>query len=74
MRSTYAWMWRRRGRLRTRAIAIINIAGAAWRAPLLARAARRRGARASDGLREAWHWMRLHAEGLAPGSTLEHHR
>jgi GT2 family glycosyltransferase len=74
MQSTYAWMWRRRGRLRTRATAIVNIAGAAWRAPLLARAARRRGARRSDGLREAWQWMRLHAHGLAPGRELERHR
>jgi GT2 family glycosyltransferase len=74
MRSTYAWMWRRRGSLRTRATAIINIAGAAWRAPLLARAARRRGAPGSDGLREAWRWMRLHAQGLIRRSSLERHR
>jgi GT2 family glycosyltransferase len=74
MRSTYAWLWRRRGPWRTRTVALINIAGAAARAPALAIAARRRGAPAADGLREAAEWARLHAHGLAPGRVLERHR
>ena len=74
IQSTYAWMLRRRGITRTRAAALVNIAGAVWRVPLLAQAARRRGAPWSDGLREAWGWMRLHALGLASRPRLERHR
>jgi GT2 family glycosyltransferase len=72
-RSTYAWLLRRRGWLRTRLIAAINVAGmgarwaaltpAAWVSPVHF-AGRRARAR--------W-WARLHASGLAPTAVLRRH-
>lgn len=65
MQSTYAWMLRRRGPLRTRVCAAVNVCGATARAALLTRAARRGGpaaARRADLVR----WARLHRVGLRP--------
>ena len=72
--STYAWMLRRRGAVRTRAVAAVNVGGAAvrWAAFRVAdgaptsRFAERRAASAA--------WARLHRAGLAPRSRLERHR
>ena len=63
-RATYEWMQRRRGPLRTRAFAAIQVAGQAARLLLLVPAARiapRRWARRRDAAR--W-WLGLHMEGL----------
>jgi N-acetylglucosaminyl-diphospho-decaprenol L-rhamnosyltransferase len=73
-RSTYAWSLRRRGVLRTRAVALVNVAaaGARWAAltPLAAVAPGRFGER-----RRAWRWWaRVHASGLAPTAELRAHR
>jgi N-acetylglucosaminyl-diphospho-decaprenol L-rhamnosyltransferase len=73
-RSTYAWMLRRMGAPRTRAVALIQIAGQvarlAWLEPA-ARIAPGRFARRRDAAR--W-WIRLHRSGLAPRAELEAHR
>ena len=65
-RLTYAWMLRRRGLVRTRAVAALNVAGAGarWLAltPL--------GSRAADR-RQRWRWWAsLHAAGLARRDVL----
>jgi len=73
MRSTYAWMIRRRGPVRTRTIAVINIGGAAVRAALLTPAARLSPQRWAERRRELMQWMRLHAIGLASRHRLERH-
>jgi GT2 family glycosyltransferase len=74
MRSTYAWMLRRRGAARTRLYAALNVAGALARAALLTPGAvarpRRYGARRQAMLT----WARLHKLGLRRRSALEHHR
>jgi N-acetylglucosaminyl-diphospho-decaprenol L-rhamnosyltransferase len=74
MWSTYAWTLRRRGRLRTRAIATISIAGALVRyvalSPLAVLAPHPWRAR-----RAVWAaWARLHLAGLAPAASLRAHR
>lgn len=62
LRSTYAWMLRRRGPARTRATAAINVAGAYTRAVVLRSAYHRR-------------WGALHRRaGLGARRTLEEHR
>jgi GT2 family glycosyltransferase len=73
-RSTYAWMLRRMGPLRTRSGALVQVAGQAVRFAALAPAARvapRRFARRRDAAR--W-WMHVHRAGLAPRRELESHR
>ena len=71
-RATYAWMLRRRGMARTRAAALINVAGAAGRAAGLTPAARARPARFAPARASAARWTRLHARtGLAPRARLE---
>jgi GT2 family glycosyltransferase len=65
MASTYAWMLRRRGPVRTRATAALNVAGALARAGF-ARSSRRRAAN--------MRWARLHRIGLRPRGELERHR
>ncbi len=57
---TYAWMLRRRGLVRARAAALINIAGAEARA-LLSRGPARAAAQ---------RWARIHRSGLAPAAEL----
>jgi GT2 family glycosyltransferase len=73
-RSTYAWMLRRMGAPRTRAVAAIQIAGQAarllWLIPA-ARIAPSRYARRRDAAR--W-WIRLHRAGLESRAALESHR
>jgi GT2 family glycosyltransferase len=73
-RSTYAWMLRRMGAPRTRAVAAIQIVGQAirllWLWPL-ARIAPKRFARRRDAAR--W-WIHLHRSGLASRAKLESHR
>src|SRR4051794_37929842 len=73
-RSTYAWMVRRMGPGRTRAVAAIQVAGQAarliWLAPA-ARIAPRRFARRRDAAR--W-WIGLHRTGLASRAQLDAHR
>jgi N-acetylglucosaminyl-diphospho-decaprenol L-rhamnosyltransferase len=73
-RSTYAWMMRRFGPVRTRLVAVINIAGAAARAlaltPLALISSERWGWR-----RELFkRWARLHSIGLASARRLLDHR
>ena len=69
MRATYAVLLRRRGLLRTRATASINLLGAlgrlAWLTPLALIAPRWRARR-----RECRRWLGAHREGLRPASTL----
>ena len=64
MRETYRWMRLRRGILRTRAVAAINVAGAGmrwlWRVP----AAAIRPERWAEPRAEFRDWARLHAQGL----------
>ena len=75
MQATYAWMLRRRGPARTRAAALVNLAGAAGRAALLTPAARARPARFAYARARALNWARLHAKtGLAPRASLERRR
>ena len=73
-RSTYAWMLRRMGVPRTRAVAAIQIGGQlarlVWLEPA-ARIAPGRFARRRDAAR--W-WIRLHRYGLASRADLEAHR
>jgi N-acetylglucosaminyl-diphospho-decaprenol L-rhamnosyltransferase len=74
VRSTYAWTLRRRGPLRTRAIAAIGICGALVRclalSPLALVAPDPWRAR-----RAVWAtWARLHRAGLAPAASLRAHR
>ncbi len=75
MRSTYAWMLRRRGLPITRTYALLNSAGALARLALLSGPALAGGGEA----RGRWHsmltWSRLHLAGLASSrTTLERHR
>ena len=73
-RSTYAWMLRRMGAPRTRAVAAIQIAGQAirllWLRPL-GRIAPNRFAKRRDTAR--W-WINVHRSGLASRAALESHR
>jgi GT2 family glycosyltransferase len=62
-RSTYAWMLWRRGAVRTRLVAAINVAGALARGAL------------QPAARERMHWWAsVHRQGLAPRRELERHR
>ena len=73
MRSTYAWMLRRRGPLRTRMTAAINVAGAASRWTALAPFALIRSDRFRWRLRELAFWTRVHWMGLRELEQLHHH-
>jgi GT2 family glycosyltransferase len=73
-RSTYAWMLRRMGAPRTRAVAAIQIAGQAARVALLTPAARVAPGRFAARRDAARWWMRLHRAGLASRRELEAHR
>jgi N-acetylglucosaminyl-diphospho-decaprenol L-rhamnosyltransferase len=66
--STYAWMLRRRGIVRTRAVAAVNVAGALWRWAWLTARGRPREAAAFR------RWATLHRIGLRPRRALEGHR
>lgn len=71
--STYAWMLRRRGSLTTRAVAAINIVGAAVRTAFLTPAALI-NPRWRRNQRAALTTLRAHRIGLASRSALESHR
>ena len=64
MRSTYAWMVRRRGPTLARAVALTNVAGATLRYLLLTPLAAVAPARWSWQRRQARRWAQLHAAGL----------
>jgi N-acetylglucosaminyl-diphospho-decaprenol L-rhamnosyltransferase len=73
-RSTYAWMLRRRGAARTRAVAALNVAGAGVRAALLAPAARVAGGRWAESRRFWTWWARVHRTGFEARRELAEHR
>jgi GT2 family glycosyltransferase len=73
-RSTYAWMLRRMGAPRTRAVAALQVAGQAVRVALLTPAARVAPARYERRRAAARWWMKLHRAGLASRADLEAHR
>ena len=73
-RSTYAWMYRRMGARRTRAVAALQVAGQGARVALLTPAARIAPGRYSRRRDAARWWMRLHRAGLASRAELEAHR
>lgn len=73
-RSTYAWMLRRMGAPRTRAVAAIQIAGQAARLLWLEPAARIAPARFGRKRNAARWWIRLHRAGLESRADLEAHR
>src|SRR4051794_20296624 len=73
-RSTYAWMLRRMGAPRTRAVAAIQIAGQAARLVWLEPAARIAPKRFAHPRNAARWWIRLHRTGLKSRKTLEKHR
>jgi hypothetical protein len=68
-RSAYAWMLRRRGRMRTWLIGAINISGLVARSVVWTRAARRDPARFAHRRAMAGWWMRAHVKGLAGASA-----
>jgi GT2 family glycosyltransferase len=72
--STYGWMTRRRGRVRTRAVAAVNVAGAAGRAAWMAPAAVVAPGRWRAPARMFAKWARLHTIGLRSRETLLRHR
>lgn len=75
LRSTYAWMLRRRGRTRTRTVALVNVSGAAARALIFKPLAMLSPARWGSLPGYFAHWARLHRRvGLAPRAALERHR
>jgi hypothetical protein len=66
MDATYAWMLRRQGPVRTRAVAFMNVAGATGRTMLFRVLSRRWPERFEPLLDENIEWRRLHRIGLAP--------
>jgi N-acetylglucosaminyl-diphospho-decaprenol L-rhamnosyltransferase len=73
-RSTYAWMLRRMGAPRTRAVAAIQIVGQLVRLAWLTPAALFRPDRFGRRREAARWWIRLHRAGLASRAELEAHR
>jgi len=73
-RSTYAWMLRRMGAPRTRAVAAIQIGGQMARLLWLEPAARIAPARWQRRRDAARWWIRLHRSGLESRAALESHR
>jgi GT2 family glycosyltransferase len=73
-RSTYAWMLRRMGAPRTRAVAAIQIAGQLIRLAWLLPAARVAPTRFERRRNAARWWIRLHRAGLESRNNLEAHR
>lgn len=67
---TYSWMLRRRGLVRTRAAAAVNLAGAAARAALLTVAARVNPQRYGPARDAARRWVTIHRSGLLPAREL----
>jgi N-acetylglucosaminyl-diphospho-decaprenol L-rhamnosyltransferase len=73
-RATYAWMLQRRGWLRTRTVAAVNLAGAALRWAALTPLAWARPGRFGPRRRELAGWTRAHATGLQPARRLRAQR
>jgi N-acetylglucosaminyl-diphospho-decaprenol L-rhamnosyltransferase len=73
-RSTYAWMLRRMGAPRTRAVAAIQIAGQAARLLWLEPATRIAPSRFRQKRDAARWWIKLHRAGLESRASLESHR
>ena len=73
-RSTYAWMLRRRGLVRTRLVAGINVATCLARWVALTPAALINPGRWGPPRQAAHEWARRHAVGLQPAETLARHR
>jgi N-acetylglucosaminyl-diphospho-decaprenol L-rhamnosyltransferase len=74
-RSTYSWMLRRRGAVRTRSCALLNTVGAGVRLALLTPPALLRGGEWRARWRTMRRWTRLHGQNLlASRATLERHR
>lgn len=73
-RSTYGWMMRRFGPARTRAIAFMNLVGAAARYVALAPAARLAPERWAEHRRALAPWIRSHLAGLGTRSSVERYR
>ena len=73
-RSTYAWMLRRMGAPRTRAVAAIQIAGRLARLLWLEPAARIAPRRFAQRRNAARWWIRLHRAGLESRASLNEHR
>jgi N-acetylglucosaminyl-diphospho-decaprenol L-rhamnosyltransferase len=74
LRSTYAWLWRRRSPFVTRLIALLNIAGAGARWLGFAVLARVRPARFTRNRDLMRGWAKAHRIGLRPRAELESHR
>ena len=70
-RCAYAWMLRRRGRARTVAVGLLNLAGSAGRFVLLLAAG---GVRRDERLRALGRWTLVHLYALAPRRTLARYR
>ncbi|MGI8512193.1 MAG: glycosyltransferase family 2 protein [Solirubrobacteraceae bacterium] len=68
---TYTWTLRRRGAAFTRALALISLAGAAFRLAAFGVLARLRPARFGPPRDAARAWLRRHRAGLAPRAELE---
>jgi GT2 family glycosyltransferase len=73
-RSAYAWMLARRGRARTRAVALAHLAGPAVRARLYALAARAAPGRYAARRDRQRLYAAMHRTGLEPAHELEAHR
>lgn len=73
-RATYAWMLRRMGAPRTRAVAAIQIAGQMIRLAWLEPLARTAGGRWTQRRNAARWWIHVHRSGLATRAELEAHR
>jgi N-acetylglucosaminyl-diphospho-decaprenol L-rhamnosyltransferase len=74
-RSTYAWMLRRHGPLRTRATALVNTVGAAARVLWLAGPALVQGGERRERWKLMRRWTRLHLSNLVSSrAELERHR
>jgi GT2 family glycosyltransferase len=70
-RSTYGCIARRRGRAYARAVALLNLFGAAWRWGRVALQALRHPGRHAEERRAHWRWILVHVEALRPGAELE---
>lgn len=68
--STYAWMLRRRGAVRTRTAAAVNVAGASARALLFGALARLAPGRFADRRDAMRRWAALHRIGLRPRAEI----
>jgi len=70
MSSTYSWMLRRRGVVRTRAVASLNVAGAGVRLALYAALTRLKPEQYAPQRDAMRRWLRLHRIGLGPRAEL----